>query len=60
MMTPRALKIVSMSLAAGALATACSITIPGNPYDEGDIEFDPDRPEVDDDETPIDPYTGDN
>lgn len=60
MMTPRALKIVSMSLAAGALATACSITIPGNPYDEGDIEFDPDRPEVGDDETPIDPYTGDN
>ena len=60
-MNRRTLHHAAILLGSAALihAAGCS-KYGGKTYDQEDISFDPDRPEVGDDDNPIDPYTGDN
>ena len=60
-MNHRTLHHAAILLGSAALlqAAGCS-KYGGKTYDQEDISFDPDRPEVGDDDNSIDPYTGDN
>ena len=56
----RTLHHAAILLGSAALSTPRLLQVRGKTHDQEDISFDPDRPEVGDDDNPIDPYTGDN